>query len=81
MHSRDDNTCNYCEETDYIEHFFGNCTKLKPFWDLVVKHIYLNIGKDITISETDVLFGYKPNEQTRNEVNQSYHFDCKTVHK
>ena len=60
--------CDYCEQKDYIEHFFWGCFKIKPIWDLVKNAIYIQTGKQIKLSVTDVLLGYTSAEFNRCDI-------------
>ena len=59
MKIKDCNRCDYCNEIDYVEHFFWRCTKLSTFWHTVKYQIYTVTGKRIELSESDVMFGYQ----------------------
>ena len=52
------NKCPYClAETDYIEHFFFYCPKIKPIWKCVQDEFYAKFEKNILLSVIDILFG------------------------
>ena len=46
------NKCDVCavDETDYIEHFFFACTKIKPEWRMVQQKISKRTGTHLEIS-------------------------------
>jgi hypothetical protein len=58
MKIKESNRCSYCEETDYLEHFFWKCIHLKDYWKKIEGIIYKLIGKRIAVTEEIVLFGY-----------------------
>ena len=62
MKLRDTNLCSYCKETDYIEHFFYHCNKIKKIWQSCTEFILFKTGNKINLSETDVLLGYRSNK-------------------
>ena len=58
MGLRDSIRCSYCQENDFIEHFFWSCPKIKKIWSLCSEYIFKATYRQIVLSETDVLFGY-----------------------
>ena len=54
--------CSFCNENDYIEHFFFRCQKIKKVWDDCIGYIYKHTNEKVSLQETDILFGYKPND-------------------
>ena len=71
------NKCNVCavDETDYIEHFFFACTKIKPVWRMVEQEISKRTVTHLEISETIALLGFLDNghttrEQTNKQTNK-----------
>lgn len=66
---RDNNHCELCDEIDYIEHFFWQCKKLKPFWNNVESTILRKTGIQVKLSETAVLLGYETHK-LKLEVNK-----------
>ena len=63
------NKCNVCavNETDYIEHFFFACTKIKPVWRMVEQEISKRTVTHLEISETIALLGFFDNAHTARE--------------
>jgi hypothetical protein len=50
--------CPYCIGiTDYIEHFFFDCNKIKPVWNCVHDAFYAKFGKNVTLSQKEALLG------------------------
>lgn len=64
MKLKDTNKCNDCNNIDFIEHFFWSCPKLKTFWQTVTCSIARNTGTQISLTEKEVLLGYKSQEVT-----------------
>ena len=56
--------CDFCNENDYIEHFFFKCGKIKLIWKLCTDFILLQTGEKVELQETDILFGYNPERNT-----------------
>ena len=63
------NKCNVCavDETDYIEHFYFACTKIKPVWRMVEQEISKRKCTRLEISETIALLGFLDNTHTTQE--------------
>ena len=63
------NKCNACaaDETDYIEHFFFTCTKIKPLWKMVEQEITKRTDVHVKISKTVALLGYHEDTYTTQE--------------
>ena len=63
------NKCKVCavDETDYIEHFFYLCTKIKPVWRIVDQKISKRTGTQLEISETIALREFLDNAHTARE--------------
>ena len=59
MKIKENNLCPFCQETDFIEHFFYSCKQINSIWLKCEGFIYEKINKTIKLSEKDVLFGYK----------------------
>lgn len=58
MGLRDNKNCKYCNVTDYIEHFFWNCTRIRKVWVHCMNYIFTVTSRSVTLSETEVLLGY-----------------------
>ena len=56
--------CDFCNENDYIEHFFFHCMKIKKIWKLCEEYILLKTGEKVVLKETDSLFGYCTDRNT-----------------
>ena len=51
-------TCDYCRETDFVDHMFVTCLRLKGFWDLVKTLLELISVEEISLSVSNALFGF-----------------------
>ena len=49
--------CEFCDEVDFIEHFFFHCSKIRMLWKEIEKHILFRFNLRIKIDATHVLFG------------------------
>ena len=58
MGLRDNKNCKYCDETDYIEHFFWHCVKVRKVWTHCMNHIFSVTSRSVTLSENEVLLGF-----------------------
>jgi len=55
--------CSYCpDETDFVEHFFFDCPKIKPVWRRVQDYFYRKFNRNILLSKTDALLGVVKHE-------------------
>ena len=64
----DSNLCKECRVVDHIEHFFYHCHKIKKVWDACTKYIYKVINKQIILTQTDILLGYKVTEFKKKDI-------------
>ena len=52
------NLCSLCStETDFIEHLFFECSKIKTVWEHVVQVFKTQYGKTVSLNTKDVLLG------------------------
>ena len=58
--------CTTCNKKDYLEHFFYQCKKINILWDEASVIISNQIGRPITLSVTDILFGYYNDSNVNN---------------
>ena len=49
--------CNFCKETDSIEHFFINCQQFGSFWRSVKNIIHSNLESQFVLTNKDILLG------------------------
>ena len=61
-------TCDYCRETDFVDHMFVTCSRLQTFWDLIKTLLEFICVEEISISITNALFGF-----LRSSLNCSNH--------
>ena len=69
MGLRNSPNCSFCNENDYMEHFFWFCSKIKKVWTSCIDFIFAKTNRMITLTVTDALFGYCP-EQINNKFVQ-----------
>ena len=62
----ENNICETCNKTDYIEHFFFDCTKVHSIWIEISHLIYTKYDVRHMIEKSDVLFGYNEDENSKN---------------
>ena len=60
--------CTYCDTTDFIEHFFWSCIKIRKIWKCCTNLIEKHTSNKINLSETEVLFGYNPEHASQNVI-------------
>ena len=49
--------CDHCDQTDFIEHFFIHCSKLKYFWPLVHNTILQHTSINLPLTDSVILLG------------------------
>ena len=49
--------CDFCEETDVVEHTFFRCERVQPFWKIVSQLIEVKLKKKIMLNETSIILG------------------------
>ena len=69
MGIRNNRLCEFCDEIDFIEHFFWRCKRLREFWKNVENTICNKTGNSIKITEESALFGFEKNK-SKQEVNK-----------
>ena len=57
MGIRSDTKCTYCNEIDYVEHFFFDCYKIKCIWTYVENAFYEKFNIRLAITASDALLG------------------------
>ena len=57
MGIRSDIRCTYCNEIDYVEHFFFNCFKINQIWSYVENAFFDKFDIRLSISESEALLG------------------------
>ena len=67
--------CNACnvDEKDYIEHFFFECSKIKPIWKLVENEIHLKTNQTIKIDKSTALLGHHDEAMSSTDLNTINH--------
>ena len=63
MSIKNTQNCEWCDEFDYIEHFFATCRLVKPLWKEVESQINVFIGKKIKLLNRNVLLGVTTNDE------------------
>ena len=69
---RTNESCDFCKETDTIEHFIYECPKINPLWSSIFNWIKSVLHIDIQLSKYEILFGI-PNERDDIMIN-NYNF-------
>ena len=63
MSIKNSQNCEWCDEFDYIEHFFATCRLVKPLWKEIESQINVFIGKKIKLSIKNILLGVSTNDE------------------
>ena len=64
----DNETCDYCDEIDTIEHFLYQCPKTTTLWESIQTWWKTNFQFKIDISVLEIIFGL-PNENNEKTIN------------
>lgn len=65
--------CNFCEEKDFIEHFFFYCKSLRAFWAMIEGIFSTAFGKMSHLTPKQVLLGVKDKKLSKDEENTINH--------
>ena len=49
--------CQICKVQDFTEHFFAECTAVKPMWKEIEKYLAIYMGRSIKLSPSSILLG------------------------
>jgi len=60
--------CETCHVEDYLEHFFFYCKRVRQLWEEIQRLIYIETGKNITLTVTDCLFGFYSGSPRENQL-------------
>ena len=57
MKIKQSSKCDDCPELEFLDHMFVDCITLKPFWKHIEHKLAIIVGRTITISTAQALFG------------------------
>ena len=66
--------CEFCNQKDFVEHYFVNCIKLGQFWNHVNSFINLKLDKRIRLNEYSILLGIEQDIQNSKGKNEEIYF-------
>ena len=62
--------CNFCkEETESITHLFIECNFVKSFWTNLKRNLQCNLGVDLNINPSDIIFGILGTNNKKSLIN------------
>ena len=67
MGVKESEDCSKCKTKDFIEHFFGTCTIVKPLWEEIKKLITSFIGRLFDLTLSDIILGINDKSLTKNQ--------------
>ena len=75
MGVKESDKCEVCNEKDYIEHMFAQCTALNGFWNAVSCCINGYTGVNIQLTTPEILFGvaYSTRNLTKSVIDKINH--------
>ena len=57
MKIKENNLCETCLVTDYLEHFFVECSLVKDFWESMKSLMLRDINKSVSLNLESIMFG------------------------
>ena len=75
MRMKQSNKCDFCQEVDFLEHFFYECQRLRIFWHDVEYIMNTILNQYVRINNTIALLGITKNDTTANakRINEANH--------
>ena len=74
MGIKNSENCDFCDEKDFIEHMFINCSKIQGFWDNISSLIFSQTQVKFNLSAADILLGISTdNKKTKKQTNIANH--------
>ena len=67
MKLSDSEYCHHCQVTDYIEHFFIECSQVRALWTEVNQVIQIETDTSVSLNSNDILFGLRHNSKKLNK--------------
>ena len=55
--------CEFCNEKDFVEHYFFNCRKLVQFWKFINNFLNLKLDKKIILYDYVILLGIEQSKE------------------
>ena len=65
--------CQICKVQDFTEHFFAECTAVKPMWKEIEKYLAIYMGRSIKLSPSSILLGIDNSIASGNEQKITSH--------
>ena len=69
MKVKENENCEWCNCTDYMEHFFVECKKVKNLWKEIEIRLQICAGQKLNLKESDILLGFNSINLTQQQVN------------
>ena len=66
MRIKQSNKCDFCQETDFLEHFFYECHRLQQFWHDIEYIMVSILNQDIKVNTSIALLGITKDNTTAN---------------
>ena len=73
--------CKFCNDTDFVEHYFFYCPRIHQFWNYVNSYIHIKIGKRLTLSKHEIILGLIPSKYRLSAKEKSWISNLLTVAK
>ena len=69
MKVKENQNCEWCDCTDFMEHFFVECKKVKHLWEEIEFRLQIYTGQKLNLKISDILLGFNNSTLTQQQVN------------
>ena len=69
MKVKENQNCEWCDCTDFMEHFFVECKKVKHLWKEIEFRLQTYAGQKLNLKISDILLGFNNSTLTQQQVN------------
>ena len=66
MRIKESDKCDFCQEQDFLDHFFFECGRLREFWNDIELHVGLILKHNLKINAVIALLGITKDDTTAN---------------
>ena len=55
--------CDFCNQRDFVEHYFFQCTRILKFWDYIKIMLFTKLNKRIVLNANNILLGIEQDDE------------------
>ena len=55
--------CDFCNQRDFVEHYFFQCTRILKFWDYIKIMLFTKLNKRIVLNAYNILLGIEQDDE------------------